>query len=800
MNRPVRWMVLGLCLLLCMVSGCGGNPTTPPSNQVRVYVSPKSATLSASETQQFTAAVANATNTAVTWTLSGCSGDACGTINSSGLYTAPSLIPNYTNVAVIATLQTDSTIKGAATVENAPLSVAVSPAQSLSLGAQETQVITASITGHPNRDVRWSLSGTGCTGKACGTLTNVTGTSVSFNGPVAVPNRLVVTVTATSVADNSKYSSVTIQLMPISVAVVPSPETVAAPSGTRNFRAVLQYDPTNAGVTWNLSGAGCPGDGCGTLTDVTSSSAIYHAPDITPDPPTVTLTATSVTDNTKSDVSTIMVSGAVSALKGKYAFLIRGYRRVSGIVTVETMAGHFDADGNGDFVGLWDANRGPTSDQAQSIIGTYTIHPDGHGSMTIEAGKVLLRYSLTIDPQGTTARLAEATTGIVMETPGTLTDSVPDVRESSGIITRQDTGSFALSSVAGDRVIALFSQYDAALGRFTSSAGGILSDGVADLSWPKQTGQQFTHQTPLTGSFGPPDPGTGRGTATLTTDQGVLNFAYYVVSNQSILLVQTDACVEGMPTLAFGGEVRRQMGAGAFTNASLNAPLIFNLSGMIGLLGTAPLSRFWGPKYPVITIGQIQPNGAGWLALTSDENGTGTVALNHTDSGGYSVEANGRVALTLPAAVNFTGVPIMKALAYLTDQNTGFLIQEGLRGPAFGSFEPQTGGPFGLNALSGTFRFNTGFPTTIQSLNSSGLLTLGEDGTAAATLSGAIGDFSGVLSVDPSGRAVLTLTTSVGTDPGHMILWAISSSHWVALFRGDAGYARPVLVQLERVK
>ena len=800
MNKSVRWVFLCLCLLLPMIFGCGGSPTSPfspPSPGAVVQVSPRTVTLTASETLQFSATVYNTSNTGVTWTLSGCSGAACGTISPSGLYTAPSLIPDYATVTVTATLQSDSNIKASATVTNASLSVTVSPTPPLYLGAQETQIFTASITGHPNQNVQWSVSGTGCTGDRCGTLTHATGTSVTFNGPVTVPSRLAATVTATSVADTTKSSSVTFQLMPVSVALVPGPEAMAAPSGTRNFRAAIQYDPGNAGVAWSLSGAGCSSGGCGTLTDETSSSAIYHAPAITPDPPTVTLTATSITDNTRRDVSTITISSAVSTLKGKYACLIRGYRRESGFVTMETMAGHFNADGNGDFVGVWDANRGPTPDQAQPITGTYAIHPDGRGSMTIEAGSALLRYSLTIDPQGATARLAEATPGVVLETPGTATASVPDVRGSSGIITRQDTGAFEFSSIAGDRVIALVGFPQTVLGRFSSSADGTLSDGMADLSWPKQS-SQFTYPTPLSGSFGPPDPGSGRGTATLTTSQGVFNFAYYVVSNQSLLVVQTNERSSSVPTLS--GEVRRQVGAGAFTNASLNTPLIFNLSGAVGFLGTDAMSRIWGLSYPVITVGQIQPSGAGWLAVTSDENGTGSVALNHTDSGEYSIAANGRVTLTLPAAVNFTAVRITKAVAYLTDQNTGFLTQEGIRGPVFGSFEPQTGGPIDLHALSGTFRFNTDFPTSIQSLNASGLLILGEDGMAAATLSGAIGDFSGALNVNPSGQAVLTLTTSPGTDPGHMIVWAISSSHGVALFRADAGYARPVLVRLERVK
>jgi hypothetical protein len=48
----------------------------------------------------------------------------------------------------------------------------------------------------------------------------------------------------------------------------------------------------NQGVTWSVAGTGCSGASCGTI-DVTGK---YTAPASVPDPPTVTVTATSVAD------------------------------------------------------------------------------------------------------------------------------------------------------------------------------------------------------------------------------------------------------------------------------------------------------------------------------------------------------------------------------------------------------------------------------------------------------------------------------------------------------------------------
>lgn len=791
MKKSTQRFAMGLCLLLPMLFGCGSGTTTFLQPTAAVQVSPDGVELGASETQQFTATVINTTDTAVTWTLSGCSGEACGTITASGLYTAPSLIVNTATVTVTATLQADSKTAGRATVTHAPLSVAVSPLQPLYLGARTTQLFTASITRHSNPDVTWNLSGTGCTGDGCGTLAGVTGSSATYSAPDTIPNQAVVLVKATSVADTSKSQSVVVNLMPVSVSLNSGPQAMAAPSGKINFRAIVQYDPDNAGVSWSLAGAGCTDSRCGTLKGATPVSVVYQAPAAPPDPPTVTLTARSVTNNAQSAASTITVSSALSALKGKYAFLIRGYRRESGAVTMETMAGHFDADGNGSLVGVWDANRGPVPQTGQPITGSYAVQPDGRGNLTIDAGTAMLTFNLTVDETGAIARLSEDTRVAVSETQAPNSDFPPDMRGSSGFLARQDPTSFALSSVGGDRVIALFGNHTGSpsvlLGRFTLSPAGVLSAGAADLSW---RGHYYlpgsSNRSPLSGSFSAPDAATGRGGIALTSNQGVFNFAYYIVSNRSVLLVQTDARGDSMPALS--GEVRLQSGAGAFDAASLNTPLIFNLSSTIGMGGANDIDNaIFGNPYPAIYMGQILPNGDGWLAITSDQNEAGTVALDDTLSSDYTVETNGRVTFS-------------NAFAYLTGLNSGYMMRVGTQGAQFGSFEPRATGTFDLQSLSGTFRFNTDLPPTDESLNASGLLKLAEDGTAVASLSGAISDFSGTLNVDLKGRGVLTLSTSSETNPAHVVIWAVSPYHCIALLRADPLYYRPVLMHLERLK
>lgn len=83
-----------------------------------VSVSPSSATVPVNGTQQFTATVTGLTNTGVDWSISGtgCSGAACGSVSSAGLYTAPQLAPGTGAVTITATSVQNTALSATATV------------------------------------------------------------------------------------------------------------------------------------------------------------------------------------------------------------------------------------------------------------------------------------------------------------------------------------------------------------------------------------------------------------------------------------------------------------------------------------------------------------------------------------------------------------------------------------------------------------------------------------------------------------------------------------------------------------
>lgn len=163
----------------------------------------------------------------------------------------------------------------------------------------------------------WSVSGTGCSGAACGTVSSASsasGTAVNYTAPATVPNPATIMLTATSASNSSVSASATITVTvppgpPITVSVSPKSETMLI-STTQSFTATVKNDTQSKGVTWVLSGTGCSGASCGTLSNSSSASGAaitYTAPDTAPNPGTVTLTATSVSDSTASASASITV-------------------------------------------------------------------------------------------------------------------------------------------------------------------------------------------------------------------------------------------------------------------------------------------------------------------------------------------------------------------------------------------------------------------------------------------------------------------------------------------------------------
>ena len=237
-----------------------------------VSISPHAISLRAGQQEQFAAAVSGMSNTAVTWTASG------GTINGSGLYTAPSSAGTYIVTARSAARRRRSDL-AVVTVTLPPptpvpsaTSLSVSPtASSLQTGGQEQ--FTALVSGTTNTAVTWSASG--------GTIA-----STGLYAAPGTPGTY--TITAISQADITKSASaIVIVSLPQTVAVSISPATVSVHTTQQVQFAATVSGISNTAVTWAVT------QGSGTITQ----SGLYTAPQgIEND----LITVTSQADKTKS--------------------------------------------------------------------------------------------------------------------------------------------------------------------------------------------------------------------------------------------------------------------------------------------------------------------------------------------------------------------------------------------------------------------------------------------------------------------------------------------------------------------
>jgi hypothetical protein len=192
------------------------------------------------------------------------------------------------------------------------ITVAVTPTTASVQAGGGSQQFTATVRNdRHNHGVRWTLSGAGCSGSPCGTLSatrSASGTPITYTAPPIAPSPATVVLTATSVSNSAKSASASITVMGSSAALS---VTISPKRGSLTVTqkllvaATVQNDVAAAGVTWSASGPTCSGTSCGTFVNVTSSSATYVAPST---PGIYSITATSVADVTKSASNSIGVT------------------------------------------------------------------------------------------------------------------------------------------------------------------------------------------------------------------------------------------------------------------------------------------------------------------------------------------------------------------------------------------------------------------------------------------------------------------------------------------------------------
>jgi peptidoglycan/xylan/chitin deacetylase (PgdA/CDA1 family) len=280
--------------------GGGTSNATNLTVVVVVAVSPSTQTLQVTQTQPFTATVTGSTNQAVTWSVNDVAGGSAtlGTIDASGLYTAPAIppSPNVVTVKAASVVGPTRTASASVTIVNpAPTLTSISP-PAVDAGSPDT-TITVNGTGFAQQSMV-EVDGTPVTTTFSG-YSDQLGAVVPAAQLTSSGTLQVTVVTPSPGGGTSNSVGLTVVT---TVTVTPSAPTLSL-NQTRQFTATVA-GISDQSVTWyvdDLLG--------GNLTVGTIDAAgLYTTPGTLPSPQTVTVKAVSVADPTKSGISTVTVT------------------------------------------------------------------------------------------------------------------------------------------------------------------------------------------------------------------------------------------------------------------------------------------------------------------------------------------------------------------------------------------------------------------------------------------------------------------------------------------------------------
>lgn len=668
-------------------------------------------------------------------TIAGAAGCGPGSLPSSGGTSQPN--PQPTSVLFVSTPPSSLAVNASATIYAATVYPIQDP-----IASENTQVTYSIDCGSPG---------------ACGTLTpSDEGGAIVFTAPPAIPSGGTVTVTATSVADSSLSASATIKIVPpipISVTFFSAPPASMQVGSSLSMRAQIMNDVTaNPQVNWTVT---CGATACGSFSPATTASEVpttFNAPAAIPPGNTVTVTATSVTDSTKSVSASIVITAAAPTLaNGTYVFQLSGPAGSSASFTT----GVFVAQDGAITGGEQDSIGYTTDDDGNFYPYSYVSGPISGGSYaTTSDGNLQVQIATTAGGGETlNGVLASGAQGFVAQLYGSSGTGTLELQTS----TAAPSGGYAISMYGGDQ-FGDASWFGGILN--VDSAGGISGNGSEFDAVDEGYSGAYNGEEMLGASTVTAPDKFGRVQFQLNPNQSsslpATSLIGYVVDASHIRLISTAYnSVANYQGVMGGVALGQGSSAGHFSSASLaNAGYVFGAAN--------------GYQYGTFQVAGL---------VTASTGGTATGTLNWNDlsqksvqsplsfSGSWTVDQAGRASLS-----NLTdGSTFNYSMhLYLTGNGNALLLSSGGSQTFAGqAFQRQTG-PFSAASFNATYGLNAS--VGINSSNVAAGVVLGSvtavAGNGTNTVSGfadagnAGADFaiSGNLSAGANGVFTGTLT------------------------------------------
>ncbi len=667
---------------------------------------------------------------------------------------------------------------GVVFVSSPPTSLAVNAATTLSAA---TTYPSGAVGG--NMAVTWSVT---CGSAACGTFgSNADAGAVTYTAPSSIPSGKTVKVTATSVADPSLSVSSTITIVapiPISVLFAPTPPASLQAGSEFALSATVDNDVSaNPQVSWTVA---CGSPACGSFqptVTASGSSTTYSAPAAIPQGGSVTITATSVTDKTKSATVKIVVTAAGPTLaNGTYVFQIAGppggqANFVTGVLVASN--GRITAGEQDTVAFTTDSNGNPYANPYFQPItgGSYTATADGNLQLSIVLGANAVETLV-----GT---LGAGNHGFVAVLNGASASASLELQSSAGA----PSGGYAISLYGGDG----FEGPTWLAGVLNIDGAGSISGAGSVLDVVDAGGQQTGSYTLGASSVSAPD-SLGRIQIQLQPNGSTLQpmtLAGYVVDTTHIRLI----------------------GSGDPSNASNYQGVLGGLAlGQGAATGQFSAATVAGSRYVFGAQGNDLQGSlqiAGVLTLNASGSVTGLLNWNdltgqsaqtpQTFTGSYSVDPTGR--LTLSTLTNGSSFSYSMHL-YLAAGGNALLMSDDLNDSFGGQGFQQQSTPFTAASLSGTYGLNvTRFTPNLQELPAIGSITA-VPGSASVALSGFadVGDgssdfaVSGTATVQPSGvfpGKLIGLDPSSPVSPASFTLYLVDGTRALLIETDPLGLA-----------
>ena len=574
-----------------------------------------------------------------------------------------------------------------------PTSVIFVSAPPATLAVNASATIYAATTfssANPSNNTAVNYSISCASASACGTLSasDELG-ATAYKAPAAVPSGAIVTVTATSIANPALSVSAKITIVPpipISVSFLSTASLEV--NASFRLRAIIQNDVSeNPQVTWAVS---CGATACGFLSPITTPNdepTTFTAPSAIPPGNTVTVTATSVTDPTKSASHPITITPAAPTLaNGTYVFQIAGPggNFVTGVLMAQ----------NG-------AITGGEQDSVNDDIGSSIFQPISGGSYAATpAGNLEITIQLVPndpDVETLSGTLASSQEGFISGIDGEVTNGTLELQTSTarplgGFLFALDPSDFSDGTPWIDGIVNV------------DSAGGISGNGsILDVTYEGAYTSATQSLAPSTVSA--PD-AYGRVVFQLNLPGAELTPLYvagYMIDAQHIRLIDVGSAANSYVVIgAFGGVALGQgANTGKFTAATVaGTSYVFGAEGedMQGGLQVA---------------GVLTLNAGGTISGTLNWNDLSASTSQNPAAvtGTYTVDPTGRVTISnLTDGSSFTD----SLYLYLDGQNGGLLLAAGQDGVFTGQVFQQQSGAFTAASFSGSYGLSASLQTQVN--------------------------------------------------------------------------------------